>query len=510
MSSGVDQGARSVVPRWRPSNTFVGSPESGPLKVRSSNSPAISWFDQAYKDWLEMQSAGALADAFSAALSENKVDYIRALAKQIQRFGDRVPQVLQALAEKSLHPKEQRHDPHLQQRWKEVELIGRAVAFLRKKVTDQPNNAFVWHDLSYHYLMLGENEKADRAMSVALAVSRHHRLIVRSASRFFLHIKQVERALTAVSKGPGFAQDPWLLSAHIAIAQGSETSSKFLKQASLVLERRNGGIESSELGMALATEALLNGNKRVAKRLARDAVIDPTENSLAQGVWLSRRLNVDSIVDDVERAKEAYEAQAWDAYYRGDWDASLGNALKWLNDQPFSSRPAILASFIAATFLRDFQLCEEIAKFSLRTNPDDWLLTNNLVVALAEQDKVVEAEREFSRLDIPDSKDDSYATWLATSGLINFRSGDVESGRKLYSESVRLSRTKKDRTSELVGALYRSLEEARIGETGLAAQLLIEVRDGFDVKTQRSKHESHALDALNDQIRALEGARKGA
>jgi len=492
------------VPRWRPSDRLQDSPEARPLRPRNDRVTVAHWFDTAYADWLQLKSMGALADAFSAAIVEDRSKEASMLAREIMRQRGQATPTLQKLAEAVLDKGRPEGGaggarPDL----KRIEVVRQAIAFFKKKTAIQPRNAFVWHDLSYNYLMLGEAEKAERAMATALAVSGHHRLITRSASRLYIHVRQPEKALSTLTLSRGFIGDPWLLSAHVAISQGSDKSSKFLKQASALFETQPGRIESSELGMALATEAFLNGRAKVAKKLAKSALIDPTENSLAQGVWISRKLNIDSMVADVSATKDAYEAQAFDAYYRGEWKSSLESALAWLRDQPFSSRPALLATFMAATFLRDFALSEEIARFSLRTNTDDWMLTNNLIVALAEQDKLQEATELFTNLRVPGTKNREYATWLATGGLIRFRSGDAEGGRALYGQSIEKSQESGDRTSELVGALYQSLEEARIGETERAAKLLMDVRDHGSLDSRRSKDESAALDVLNNEIHSL-------
>lgn len=504
MSSPGIPTTRSVVPRWRPSDRLQDSPEARPLHPRNDRLTVAHWFDTAYADWLQLKSMGALADAFSAAIVEDRRKETSMLAREIMRQRGHATPTLQKLAEAVLgkeHPGGRAGDA--QQDLKQIEVVRQAIAFFKKKTAIQPRNAFVWHDLSYNYLMLGEVEKAERAMATALAVSGHHRLITRSASRLYIHVRQPEKALSTLTLSRGFTGDPWLLSAHVAISQGADKSSKFLKQASALFEMQPGRIESSELGMALATEAFLNGRTKVAKKLTRSALIYPTENSLAQGVWISRKLNVDSMVSDVNATKDAYEAQAFDAYYRGDWKSSLKSALAWLRDQPFSSRPALLATFMAATFLRDFRLSEEIARFSLRTNIGDWMLTNNLVVALAEQDKLQEAAELFASLRIPGDNEREYATWLATGGLIRFRSGDAEGGRSLYQQSIERSHKRGDRTSEFVGALYQSLEEARIGEAERAAKLLMDVRDHEPLNASRSKDESAALDVLNNEIRLL-------
>lgn len=500
--------SRSVIPRWRRSSTFDNSPESIALTHRATSAEFQGWFDRSYRDWLEARTPGYLADALSAAIVEGQKSYFRELAMAVLDFGDAVPSALQILAKTILDPdvRAQQQD-HMPQMSASPEVLARSVSHLRSRIGSMPRNAFLWHDLSYSYLLLGEIDKAERAMATSLGVSDHHRLIARSAARLFVHNKSYDRALRTLSAAPAFRYDPWLLSAHIAISQGVFKSSPHLKRAKALLDSSEMGVQTSELGMALATEELLHGKLKKAKILARNAGATTTENSLAQGVWLSRQLNSELVTEDIASAVGAFEAQAWDAYYKGDWDSTLAKSLLWLEDQPFSSRPAALGSFVASTFVRNFPLCEEIARFSLRTNPGDWLLTNNLAVALAEQDRLTEADVEFSRLEVPGEGTDFYAVWLATSGLLRYRSGDQETGRLLYARAYEASRLKRDRSAQLLSSLYQSMEEARIGDTDFAAALLKKAQDDLGPVERRDKE---IVNLLQLQIAELHADRTGA
>ena len=495
---------RSVIPRWRRSNTFQQAPESNAVRLRAPPVDPGSWFERSYADWLEDQGPGFLADALSAAIVEGRKGHFSELAHAVLGHGDAIPIVLQRLAARLL-----KHDPRPEivnsglQEQADPEILQRAIAYLRKRLGTMPRNPFLWHDLSYSYLMLGEREKAERAMSTALGVGKNHRLIARSASRMFVHIDKSDKALRVLASADGFRSDPWLLSAHVAVSQGISVPSKFLKNARGVLEESGVGIEKSELGMAIATEELLHGKAKKAKAFAREASLSPTENSLAQGVWLSKQLNVDIVVDDVSTTTDAYEAQAWDAYYKGDWAQTLRKSILWLEDQPFSSRPATLGSFVASTFVRDFVLCEQIARFALRTNPGDWLLTNNLTVALAEQDRTEEARRQFSQLEAPSEASPNYAVWLATNGLVEYRGGNQESGRHLYAQSYEASKSRRDRASQLLGALYQSMEEARLGDTNYAAELLTRAQSELGSVDPRERELAHAIQRQIEEMRLL-------
>ncbi len=461
---------RNVVPRWRRSANFAQSAESASLKDRRHiHEPSSeSWADVAYQEWRQSRQVGLLADAFSAAVVEGNERRILELASEVLAEGDKISAPLQRIANAFSHPQGNASASESAtvaslERFSET-IIHRHASVLRKLSRAQPRNAFHWHDLSYALNLLGDEEGAATAMRAAIQVSGSHRLIVRSASRLFLHLGGRREALRVLERAEGISSDPWLLSAHVAISQGAERASKFLTQARRAVEgKKSLSIQFSELGMAVATQEAFSGRSKRAKQVIAASCSDPTENALAQGVWLSHRLSLaDVTAPATNQPTRAFEAESWSSFYKGDWDAATRSAIGWLIDEPYSKRPALQASFLASTFLRDHELSERLARFGLRLNPDEWGLRNNLVVALAEQNRVQDASAEFSTLNAPSAADDKFATYLATSGLLAYRSGDVEGGRLLYQRAMDDLMARKNRHGQVLLTLFQCLEETRI------------------------------------------------
>ncbi len=486
---------RSVVPRWRTSPSFASSPEAQAIGGGQRRFEMIQGiFERSYSEWEIARTAGHLADLFSIAIVEGRTQELPRLASLVLNFGDQVPRVLQKIAERHanrtiLEFSAERNNVVLDVDG-ELAAAARYVTKLRKRVAAYPRDGFAWHDLSYMYNLLGEELKSERAMIAALKVSDSHRLIARSASRLFVHRSENERAMRVLKRSHGFKGDPWLVSAHLAIAQiNNEPSSALNAAKKLYDDLASGDKSSSELGMAIATQELYFGKPKKAKQVARESIRNPTENALAQGVWLAPRLNFDLNAEDVVASTDrAFEARSWDFYYRGDWKNSLVEAVSWLQDEPFSTVPALHGSFVAATLLGEFELSSVICKFGLKHNPNSWSLRNNLVVALASMKEIDAAMLEFSSLREPEENSDNYPVWLATYGLLRYGEGDIESARKFYGDSRKILEKNKNRSGQMVSAIYQSIQEATVGNFDVAESLVGEVQRKLGFQVEKSKN----------------------
>jgi tetratricopeptide (TPR) repeat protein len=104
--------------------------------------------------------------------------------------------------------------------------------------------------------------------------------------------------------------------------------------------------------------------------------------------------------------------------------------------EPFSSRAAITATFIAETIFDDHPYAIACADQVLRANASDLMLRNNLVVALARGGDVSRATRDYETLEKKVSAVSPEATYVATHGLIKYRNGDIDAGRALCQEAL--------------------------------------------------------------------------
>ena len=85
------------------------------------------------------------------------------------------------------------------------------------RLTDFPRDAFAWLDQARLYTILGQQEKARRAVLSALHLAPTDRLIVRSAIRFFAHHGEWDEALYHANKAYRSNRDPFILGPLLSI-----------------------------------------------------------------------------------------------------------------------------------------------------------------------------------------------------------------------------------------------------------------------------------------------------
>jgi tetratricopeptide (TPR) repeat protein len=356
----------------------------------------------------------------------------------------------------------------------------------RRRLGAEPRNSILWTDLARLYTSLGQLEKAERAIEMSCSLAPDNRFVIRSAARFLAHVGDYERALRLLRTTLLKESDPWVVAAEVGISSLSEKEPRLLKLGRRMVDSRDfSEFAKSELASAVATVELNEGNKRAAKKLFRQSLALPTENSVAQAEWASTQVGEVILPSGESHVLRNYEAKSIHGYRIGNWDAALVNAEKWFNDQPFSSRPAMVVSHLLTGVFESYEEALNIVKFSLNSNPGDRGLTNNRAFALINLDRLDEAELLLKGIDARAADDSSTITLLATMGLLFFRKGLSQVGRNLYLDAVELAKNKLNRPYAAMAALYLAIEEIRADtETKLqtfqsALQLASETDDPF-------------------------------
>jgi tetratricopeptide (TPR) repeat protein len=190
------------------------------------------------------------------------------------------------------------------------------------------------------------------------------------------------------------------------------------------------------LATAIASLELKSGNSKAARKLFQAALTKPTENSLAQIEWASERLSGLVINQDKFKIPYSHEARALYSHSAADWSTAVTESESWLSDEPFSSRPAVLGSFIAAEHLENFERSERICRDGLIASPTDTTLLNNLAFALANQGNIEEAQRTLDMISLSGVPLATEVCRDATQGFIAFRSGDYLRGRQSYEKAI--------------------------------------------------------------------------
>lgn len=336
---------------------------------------------------------------------------------------------------------------------------GDQIREIRKSLIEFPNNPFGWLDLAYFYASLGHKEKAERAMVVSLQLNSDNRFILRSASRFFLHIHEPERALKIIRNCTNWSNDPWLVSAEISIANTFNRSALGIKKGSSILKfEQFAPKHTTELASALGTLEEKNGNTKASKKLIKNSLVQPTENAVAQAQWLQEKLHFELDISKFS-AKNMHEAKSMADFKNKEYVLALNEAKNWQVYQPFSLSPAIWASYIASTALDDHEQAIEILTNAKKISDSNSVLNNNLIFSYASSGKIDEAEKILTEVSKTEQEDPNI---LATRGLILFRKGNASAGRTLYEKAI--SEFKRDnlKKGEVAAKFFLAKEELRI------------------------------------------------
>lgn len=468
------KGKRDVIPRWR---SYDDTALMGELDLPRCGS-ARPWTERQHgmrsreQDWQKERSLSFAGDLVSSAIVLGSSDESRAAAEQVLQ-APRNP-LLEAAARRLIEREGANEDgPRLVPN---PLAMHDGVAPLRRSLRENARNAIRWTELSRFYTIAGRRKKAYRAMKVALALAPADRYVSRSAARLEIHYGRPDRAAMLLSGIALSSEDPWLLAAGLACASVADVPSKLMRTGQRILaSQAHSPFEISELACAIGTLEAREGSDRMARRLFRLGLERPTDNSIAQAEWASRNVAGIAIPDQALNQPESWEARAWMAAEEKDHRKAVAEAWNWHYDQPFASRPAEFGSY-HASIEEDYQAGAEIAKAALPSNGERFMLLNNLSFCLASSDRPADASRYLKRIKVAELSNRERATYLATRGLIAFRSGRVDEGRHLYDRSLG---TLKDRDNQALASILLA-REARLIKAPYAKDLEVRARSATE------------------------------
>lgn len=463
MNNDFDYQNRQVIPRWYPYNIACLTSEVYSNKITSA--PKIFTRNSYRKkelEWLENRTLPYAIDLVGTALIAD--DYKNPAACEASEFilknSNETSRIAVEIAEKMLKPSNYRRGPAL----REIILnqIYLHISHLKGYVREYPINSIPWADMAFYYSVLGQKQQAKHCMSVALSLGAENRFILRSASRCFLHIGEPDRALYVLRKTRLARQDPWVIASEISIAEVSDLTSKRIREGRDIIKR---GIQSprdlAELLGTMGTLEFNSGSSKKAKRLFKNALIDPNENTTTQAEWIAPKMGT-----TFERANDKipalFEANARMSLRHGNYKNATRAAWKWLEYQPYSSRPAVFGSYAASIGMQDEHEAIRIIEAGRIASPNDFLLINNYAFSLASINKVDKAIEIIRSINVKSLSESYKGVYLATCGLLSFRIGNRDEGRTLYKKAVRIFQRIGRKAGLALAYLFWGREEARL------------------------------------------------
>lgn len=456
---------RRVIPIWRSSSLSSALPETKPLIKRNDISRKNTIFDasQLQKSlfkWNENKTIGGAADLLNFSHIDNFKDSLTAPSEYLLNGDHHIPSTLRLVAETILRTNSPSSEL-IGSIYQNFDIFRAEASSIKTRLLLDPKNSIALIDLARLYAAQGQKDKANLAVIKALYLSPNHRFVVRSSARFFIHIGEPEKAAYFINKMQSLPSDPWLLATHIALDTILGKSPKFLKKSSDIIKTNNfSPLHLTELASSLATFEAFKGDLKSAKKNFGRALISPNDNSLAQALWSTKKfgLNID-VREELLLTPYTHEARYYHHIFNADFESAIVEARDWFLDEPYAGRPLKAATYISCV-IGDYVSAEKFALQALKVDKSDQEVLNNLVFALAAQNKLneaIEIIEEVVRLEKSFSGFNS-AHSLANWGMIQFRLSNYTEGEKFYKFAIEQFEKDKNHFSMAQAAAFMARE----------------------------------------------------
>jgi tetratricopeptide (TPR) repeat protein len=457
-----DDKPRRVVPRWRPSWLTATTPEakSGSPGVKADFSLELK---QAAAELAAKPIVPVASEAMFVGLASGDTAIAQAAARLIAASGIPDGSVLRSEALRVLSGA--RGQPLTDPRT--------VIKHGRQLLRIDYRNPVLLTDIALALTSLGHEGAAERYIKAALALAPNSRFVLRSASRFFLHTGDDQRAHDILKAAPRVKADPWLQASEIAVATVRGRPS-MLKKSTLrdLIDATTIDLQRTELASAVATVELLSGETKRAKKLFQKSIEHPNDNSLAQAEWAAQRLKL--VVDEQALSTPlSFEAKSNFAFRQLNLDEAISQAVLWSQDEPFASRPHDFLAFLYCLSERFTEA--ECAALRAEELEDRDVIAHqlNVVFARIQQRQLDGIAEELNRLASHGDARNHVPHLLANMGAYFYEQGDFLSGRDAYRKAIGAARARSDRRLEALGYAYFARAAIRNGDE-IAALLVKE------------------------------------
>lgn len=422
-----------VLPKWLSTSSELihresEIPRTHPIEI---NTKTLKCLQEDYADFLDKPSALSATDLMGAAFVLGDKNIARETAQFVNEKKG-VPEIASNLSLFILN----KHDE---------KTVSQAtytkISSIRNRLRIFPKNPLNWIELARLYTSLGLINKARRAVQIALNISPACSFIVRSSARFFIHIGEPDVAFHYTKQAVNEISDPWIDATHanveILLKKQPKRILKSVKSKALY----SSDYMYSELFETYAFLELECGNERKAKKVFKQAWIDPSVNVVTHGEWVIRNFFPNLAETSNLDLKKSHEADAWDSYWNLNLSKSIHISEEWGSDEPYSPHPWILGSYVSC-LIGEYKKAIEIAKTGLLANSSDFNLNNNLIFSLIKTNNIDEAEKRIKDLVYKNQIDK--IVYLATRGLLEYKKNNFDSGKEFYMTAIDLCESVED------------------------------------------------------------------
>lgn len=448
---------RLLVPNWRDFNRTTKIGELGGLKTNkiiqeSDNSIIIN-------DWHNSKTIGTAADLINNAFVSNELfsneltEAIDLISENKEFASTSLLSLIQQI-KKEMKMQNENSNILLEKKISSLEelesifnpkLFNKIIHKTKNATKNHSRNAIYWVELSRLYTIKSQFEKAEKCIQIALNLAGNNRFVLRSATRFYIHTNQEEKAIFYLKKSDIIKNDPWIISAHVASSMLIGRYSPFLKKGIEIAQSKNfSNFDITELSSSIGTIELENGSFKKAKPFLETSIINPNDNSLAQFEWLSKK--EDRIIfrkEDFQNVKNAFEAFAYENFNKGLIEEAFQNCIDWFLDMPYSKRPLMFGSYLAS-ILENYDIAIMLCLIGLRYDSNEPGFTNNLIYNYCLKNDLEKAgdklNQYFSNNKIENLSNENKITLQATIGLYLMKIGDLEGGKKMYKVALENSK----------------------------------------------------------------------
>lgn len=432
---------RVVIPRWRSLST-TPSVETIPTANFTDLQPVtVDQFRDFIKIWRASGKPEDIVDILDAGIATGQRKIVVEAATLILRNSDEYARTIVNRANSIFYGK----PSVVLSVPRNTDVAGdsiQKISRLKKVLSESPRNSLAHVEIARLYTRLGQVEKANRHLRAALQINGNDRFTLRALTRFLTLVHEPGEALRLLRAAPATRSDPWLQSAELAAGMlvGSGLR-RFAANGRLIEGRKSIPIEFSELATGWATQLEISGasRKKVFATLL-PSLAQPTENALAQGVWLTDHLGEDfsTRFSAVSIPIDAHEARALALTEQEEFNDACREAELWVVDQPFQLRSFIFLCHLRFAHLGDFEGAITAATEGLIIHGDDWSLLNYATISYAAAGNTEKANSFLKRFSKVANSDRKNAFFRAAEGMVLFSAGKYFEAADKYVETLRM------------------------------------------------------------------------